>query len=101
MGNVSLVPRALKTLKKGGNVVCAGIHMSEIPGFRYDILWGERKIESVANLTRKDGEDFLKLAPEIPVETTVTTYSLQEANNALNDLREGNFDGSAVLRISH
>lgn len=96
----SLVPQALKALNKGGRVICAGIHMSEIPGFPYELLWEERRIESVANLTRKDGKEFLKLAPEVPVETTITTYPLEEANQALNDLREGNFEGSAVLKIS-
>ena len=95
-----LVPQALKALKKGGKVVCAGIHMSEIPGFSYDILWGERSIESVANLTRDDGTEFLELAPKVPVESNVTVYPLEKANEALQDLREGNFDGSAVLQIS-
>lgn len=95
-----LIPQALKSIKKGGTVVCAGIHMSDIPAFPYDILWGERSIKSVANLTRKDGEDLLALAPKVPIKTTVTTYSLQEANEALNDLREGNFEGSAVLQIA-
>ncbi len=94
-----LVPQALKSVKKGGAVVCAGIHMSDIPEFPYDILWGERSIKSVANLSRADGEEFLQLAPKIPVETTVTTYPLENANQALVDLREGNFEGSAVLQI--
>ncbi|MDX1670760.1 MAG: zinc-dependent alcohol dehydrogenase family protein [Balneolaceae bacterium] len=94
-----LVPEALKAVKKGGNVVCAGIHMSEIPAFPYRILWEERSIESVANLERRDGEEFLQLAPGIPVKTDVTTYPLGQANEALNDLREGNFSGSAVLII--
>ncbi|MDX1639627.1 MAG: zinc-dependent alcohol dehydrogenase family protein [Balneolaceae bacterium] len=94
-----LVPEALKTLKKGGTVVCAGIHMSDIPSFPYRILWEERSIESVANLTRRDGEEFLSLAPNIPVQSNVTTYDLEEANTALKDLREGNFEGSAVLTI--
>lgn len=95
----SLVPQALRALKKGGTVVCAGIHMSDIPSFPYDILWEERSVVSVANLTRKDGRQFLTLAPKIPVKSKVTVYSLEEANKALEDLREGNFDGSAVLRI--
>jgi propanol-preferring alcohol dehydrogenase len=95
-----LIPEALKNIKKGGIVVCAGIHMSDIPKFSYDLLWGERVIKSVANLTRQDGEEFLKLAPKIPITTSVTTYPLEEANEALNDLREGNFEGSAVLKIS-
>ncbi|HYW34616.1 MAG TPA: zinc-dependent alcohol dehydrogenase family protein [Balneolaceae bacterium] len=95
-----LVPEALKAVKKGGEVVCAGIHMSDIPDFPYDILWGERSVESVANLTRLDGEEFLQLAPEVPVRTSVTTYPLEKANKALRDLREGNFEGSAVLKIA-
>lgn len=94
-----LVPQALRCLKKGGTVVCAGIHMSDIPSFPYRILWEERSIRSVANLTRRDGEEFLELAPEIPVTSEVTTYPLEEANRALEDLRQGNFDGSAVLII--
>lgn len=94
-----LVPQALKALKKGGQVVCAGIHMSDIPSFPYRILWEERSIRSVANLTRRDGTEFLELAPKIPVESQVTTYSLENANRALTDLREGNFEGSAVLLI--
>lgn len=95
-----LVPQALKAVKKGGNVVCAGIHMSDIPSFPYSDLWEERSIESVANLTRCDGTEFMQLAPEVPIESQVTTYSLTEANQALEDLRAGNFDGSAVLSIS-
>lgn len=94
-----LVPQALKAVKKGGKVVCAGIHMSDIPSFPYSDLWEERSIESVANLTRRDGTDFMQLAPEVPVKTQVTTYPLTEANKALKDLRAGNFDGSAVLTI--
>ena len=96
----SLVPQALKALKKGGSVICAGIHMSDIPSFPYKDLWQERVIRSVANLTRKDGEEFLQLAPEVPVRSNVTTYPLDDANKALDDLREGNFEGSAVLKIS-
>lgn len=95
-----LVPEALKALKKGGTVVCAGIHMSDIPSFPYRILWEERTIASVANLTRRDGTEFLELAPKVPVKSEVTVYPLEEANRALQDLREGNFDGSAVLQIS-
>lgn len=95
-----LVPQALKAIKKGGKVICAGIHMSNIPEFPYKDLWEERSIESVANLSRKDGIDFLQLAPVIPVKTQVTTYPLGQANKALNDLREGNFEGSAVLEIN-
>ncbi len=95
-----LVPQALKAVKKGGKVVCAGIHMSDIPSFSYSDLWEERSIESVANLTRKDGTEFMKLAPQIPVESQVTTYPLAKANQALDDLRAGNFEGSAVLDIA-
>jgi len=94
-----LLPAALKAVRKGGVVVCAGIHMSDIPSFPYSILWGERVVRSVANMTRADGEEFLKLAPEIPVRTEVTTYPLDEANQALDDLREGRFKGSAVILI--
>ncbi len=94
-----LVPVALKNTLKGGIVVCAGIHMSEIPGFSYDILWGERTLCSIANLTRKDGEEFLALAPKIPVTTEVHTYPLIEANEALDDLRHGRFTGAAVITI--
>lgn len=94
-----LVPAALKAVVKGGIVVCAGIHMSEIPSFPYEILWGERMIRSVANLTRKDGEEFLALAPQIPIQTEVTTFALTEANEALTALRNGQIQGSAVLII--
>lgn len=93
----ALVPAALKTLRKGGRVVCAGIHMSEIPAFSYDILWEELEIVSVANLTRQDGLDFLSIAPKIGIHTTTTTYALKDANKALDDLRHGRFDGAAVL----
>jgi alcohol dehydrogenase, propanol-preferring len=92
-----LVPQALRALAPGGTVVTAGIHMSDIPSFPYDELWHERSIRSVANLTRRDGEEFLALAPKIPVRTTVTTYSLGQAEQALNDLRAGAFEGSAVI----
>jgi len=92
-----LVPRALKSLSPGGTVVTAGIHMSDIPSFPYEDLWHERSIRSVANLTRQDGEEFLALAPKIPVCTTVTTYPLQKAEQALTDLRAGAFEGSAVI----
>ncbi len=93
----SLVPRALRATAKGGTVVCAGIHMSDIPAFPYDILWGERSIKSVANLTRRDGEEFLRIAPQVPVKTTVETYDLAQANAALQRLREGRIAGAAVL----
>jgi len=92
-----LVPAALKAVIKGGIVVCAGIHMSDIPSFPYSILWGERIIRSVANLTRRDGEEFMALAPKVPVKTEVRPYPLAEANNALDDLRHGRFNGAAVI----
>jgi propanol-preferring alcohol dehydrogenase len=92
-----LVPAALKVLSPGGTVVCAGIHMSDIPSFPYEDLWHERTIRSVANLTRKDGEEFLALAPKIPVRTSVTMYELQQTEQALADLREGRFEGTAVI----
>lgn len=95
----ALVPQALKSLKKGGRVVCAGIHMSDIPSFPYRILWEERSIRSVANLTTQDGREFMELAPKVPVRSNVTTYPLEEANRALEDLRLGNFEGSAVLQV--
>jgi alcohol dehydrogenase, propanol-preferring len=93
----TLVPLALRALERGGTVVCAGIHMTEIPAFSYDDLWQERSIRSVANLTRRDAEEFLALAPRVPIHTTVTTYPLSEAEQALSDLRAGRFEGSAVL----
>ena len=93
----TLVPAALKAVRKGGRVVCAGIHMSDIPGFPYQDLWGERSISSVANLTRRDGEEFLPLAAEIPVKTEVHSYPLDQVNEALDDLREGRFTGAAVV----
>lgn len=92
-----LVPMALRAVRRGGRVVCAGIHMTDIPSFPYEILWGERELVSVANLTRRDGEEFLPLAAQIPVETTVHTYPLAQANEALEDLRHGRFSGAAVL----
>jgi alcohol dehydrogenase, propanol-preferring len=92
-----LVPQALRALAPGGSVVCAGIHMTDIPSFPYDDLWGERTIRSVANLTRRDGEEFLALAPKVPVRTTVSTYPLEQAEQALADLRAGRFEGSAVV----
>ena len=92
-----LVPAALRVVAPGGTVVCAGIYMSEIPAFPYDILWKERTVCSVANLTRKDGEEFLALAPKVPVRSRVVTYPLEQANEALGDLREGRLQGAAVL----
>eukprot|EP01083_Nonionella_stella_P049527 131931_1 len=96
----SLVVSALKAVRKGGVVVCAGIHMSDIPQFPYRLLWGERTLKSVANLTRVDGVDFMELAPKVGIETMVTTYPLERANEALEDLLHGRFDGSAVLLVS-
>jgi alcohol dehydrogenase, propanol-preferring len=94
-----LVPVALAAVAKGGVVVCAGIHMSEIPAFSYDLLWGERVLRSVANLTRQDGEDFMQLAPEVPVRTQIREFRLEEANEAIQHLRYGELHGAAVLKI--
>lgn len=93
----ALVPQALRAVGKGGNVVCGGIHMSDIPSFPYEVLWEERSLCSVANLTRQDGEEFLALAPRIPVRTEVQTFPLEEANEALARLRSGKIQGAAVL----
>jgi propanol-preferring alcohol dehydrogenase len=93
----ALVPAALAVLAPGGTVVCGGIHMSAIPSFDYQLLWGERQLRSVANLTRRDGEEFLALAPRVPIHTHVTPYPLADANRALDDLRHGRFTGAAVL----
>jgi propanol-preferring alcohol dehydrogenase len=95
-----LVPAALAALAPGGTVVCAGIHMSDIPSFPYEILWHEHSLRSVANLTRQDGEEFLALAPEVPVETEIQLYPLAEANRALDDMRHGRVRGTAVLEIA-
>lgn len=95
-----LVPIALQHTERGGTVVCAGIHMSDIPSFPYHILWGERTLCSVANLTRADGDAFLSLAPQIPVNTEVHIYDLADTNQALEDLREGRFTGAAVIKVS-
>jgi propanol-preferring alcohol dehydrogenase len=92
-----LVPLALKTVRKGGRVVCAGIHMSDIPSFPYQLLWEERQLVSVANLTRQDGIDFLQLVPQMKIVTKATIYPLNQANQALADLRAGRFEGAAVL----
>ena len=92
-----LVPVALQVVRKGGRVVCAGIHMSDIPAFPYRLLWEERQLLFVANLTRQDGLDFLRLAPEMGIVTSVTRYKVNQANQALADLRAGRFDGAAVL----
>jgi len=94
-----LVPAALKMVDKGGAIVCAGIHMSDIPQFPYKDLWGERVIRSVANLTRQDAEELLQLTPKIPIKTEVTVYPLEQVNQALDDLRHGRFDGAAVIEV--
>ncbi len=96
----ALVPQALRALEKGGTVVCAGIHMSDIPAFPYALLWEERAIRSVANLTRQDGEEFLTIAPQVPVRTEVQVYRLEDANRALDDLRAGRVRGAVVLQIA-
>ena len=96
----ALVPAALKALDPGGVVVCAGIHMSDIPSFPYELLWMERHIRSIANLTRRDGEEFLQIAPKVPVRTDIHPYPLAEANQALDDLANGRFAGAAVLTVA-
>ncbi|MBT4522129.1 MAG: zinc-dependent alcohol dehydrogenase family protein [Halieaceae bacterium] len=96
-----LVPASLKAVRKGGKVICAGIHMSDIPSFPYADLWHERSIQSIANLTRKDGEEFLPLASAIPINTEVHLYRLDQANNALADLRAGRFSGAAVVTMKN
>jgi len=93
----ALVPAALRAVRKGGRVVCAGIHMSDIPAFPYSILWEERELLSVANLTRKDGLDFLRIAPQVGIDMKTTIFPLEQANEALADLRAGRFEGAAVL----
>src|SRR5205823_11785248 len=93
------VPAALKAVAKGGVVVCAGIHMSDIPSFPYELLWGERVLRSVANLTRRDGEEFLALAPTVPVRTKVTTFPLDHANEALAAVRSGSARGALGLVV--
>jgi propanol-preferring alcohol dehydrogenase len=94
-----LVPAALRAVAKGARVVCAGIHMSDIPQFPYEILWGERSVVSVANLTRRDGEEFFAVAPDVPVRAQVAPYPLEQANQALDDLREGRIGGAGVLVV--
>jgi alcohol dehydrogenase, propanol-preferring len=94
-----LVPEALRALAPGGTVVCAGIHMSDIPSFPYEILWHEHSVRSVANLTRLDGKEFLGLAPEVPVQTEIRLYELGDANRALDDVRHGRVPGTAVLKV--
>jgi propanol-preferring alcohol dehydrogenase len=95
-----LVPVALRGVTKGGTVVCAGIHMSDIPQFPYSILWGERQVRSVANLTRRDGEEFLALAPQVPVRTETHAFRLEQANEALHSVRTGQVTGAAVLLVN-
>ncbi len=94
-----LVVAALKATAKGGTVVCGGIHMSDIPSFPYELLWGERVVRSVANLTRQDGEDFLALAPQVPVQADVTAFPLERTGEALEALRDGKFVGAAVVKV--
>ena len=96
----NLVPKALRAVRKGGIVVCAGIHMSKIPSFSYDLLWGERTIRSVANLTRRDGEEFLDLVAQVPVQSEVQLYKLDDVNQAIKDIRQGRINGSAVISFS-
>jgi propanol-preferring alcohol dehydrogenase len=96
----ALIPMSLRAVRKAGVVVCAGIHMSDIPSFPYQLLWGERTVRSVANLTRRDGEEFLALVPQVPVRTTVRTFPLEQANEALDHLRRGELHGAAVLHLS-
>jgi propanol-preferring alcohol dehydrogenase len=96
----ALVPAALRAVAPGGTVVCAGIHMSDIPSFPYRLLWEERVVRSVANLTRRDGEEFLSIAPKVPVRTEVEVFTLEQANDALERLRSGRIRGAAVLRLT-
>jgi propanol-preferring alcohol dehydrogenase len=96
----ALLPMALRAVAKGGVVVCAGIHMSDIPSFPYAILWGERQVRSVANLTRRDGEDFLALAPQVPMRTITHAFRLEQANEALHSVRAGQVTGAAVLLVN-
>jgi propanol-preferring alcohol dehydrogenase len=93
----ALVPVALRAIRKGGTLVCGGIHMSDIPSFPYDLLWGERVIRSVANLTRRDAEEFLQIVGKTPIRSETTTYPLAKANDALSALRSGQLHGAAVL----
>jgi propanol-preferring alcohol dehydrogenase len=97
----ALVPAALRAIRPGGIVVCGGIHMSDIPSFPYDILWREKRLVSVANLTRKDAEEFLALAPQVPIKVTTELFPLSQANTALENLRKGNLTGAAVLIPDH
>jgi len=96
----ALVPAALAAVRKGGTVVCGGIHMSDIPSFPYELLWGERSVASIANLTRKDAAEFMAIAPKVPVRTTTVPFSLEQANGALSQLRTGKLQGAAVLNCT-
>lgn len=96
----ALVPAALAAVRKGGTVICGGIHMSDIPSFPYELLWGERSVVSVANLTRKDAADFMAIAPKVPVRTTTVPFALEQASEALNQLRSGKLQGAAVLNCA-
>lgn len=95
----ALIPQALKSVRKGGTVICAGIHMSDIPSFPYSLLWGEKTLKSVANLTREDGRLFLELAPKIPIKTAINLYTLEKANDALSAMRSGKIEGTAVIKL--
>ena len=97
----ALVPAALRASAKGATIVCAGIHMSDIPSFPYEILWGERSVSSVANLTRRDGHEFMEIAPKVPVRTEVEERPLEEANEALDKLRAGEVRGAIALRVKN
>jgi propanol-preferring alcohol dehydrogenase len=96
----ALVPTALAAVRKGGTVVCGGIHMSDIPSFPYELLWGERSVCSVANLTRKDAAEFMEIAPKVPVHASIQPFALEQANDALNQLRSGKLQGAAVLKFN-
>jgi propanol-preferring alcohol dehydrogenase len=96
----ALVPAALRAVDKGGVVICGGIHMSKIPAFPYDLLWEERVVRSVANLTRADGREFLEIAPKAGVKTSIKVFPLEQANDALRQLRAGEVRGAAVLRMT-
>ncbi len=97
--NGALVPRALAAVGPGGSVICAGIHMSDIPSFPYELLWGERTLRSVANLTRRDGVEFMELVPRVHIHSEVTAYGLGELPRALDDLRASRLSGAAVIRL--
>src|SRR5213075_3144221 len=97
----ALVPQALRAVRKAGIVVCGGIHMSDIPGFAYRLLWEERVVRSVANLTREDGQAFMRLAAQVPLQVSVEPFALEDANLALDRLRRGAIEGAAVLRVAN